>query len=179
MRPRRQARTQKRTTERSLARFGVAGQFVNDAVELGLHFSSSMVAEPVRNCPKVLHTGPRDVLDRLVVNCEQQKAPRMLDRPSGAQRAETSLRLRLCISVDPNYIVNISQMGLSSAELRNFHQPLPNQSAEMPTAIGGFHGFYIEMKNAMRPLPDTTLLQRQQIKDLIHKGYSRATRPRK
>jgi NAD(P)-dependent dehydrogenase (short-subunit alcohol dehydrogenase family) len=25
----------------------------------------------------VLHTGPRDVLDRLVVNCEQQKAPRM------------------------------------------------------------------------------------------------------
>lgn len=75
MRPRRQARTQKRTAESSLAGSGVAGQFVNDAVELGLHFLSAMVAEPVRNCPKVLHAGPRDILDRLVIDCEQQNAP--------------------------------------------------------------------------------------------------------
>jgi hypothetical protein len=72
----------------------------------------------------------RDVLDRLVVKCEQQKAPRMTR--SAERRAEPFLRLRLCRSDDPNYTVNISQTGLGSAELRDSHRPLPNRSADMP-----------------------------------------------
>ena len=59
--------------------------------------------------------------------------------------------VRLCVSVDPNYTVNILQTGLGSAELRDFHRLLPNHSADMPASIDGFHGLYVEMKNAMLP----------------------------